>query len=198
MKKIVILLALTLTACDNSAKVLECLDGCKGSSVEQVTVPAEPSTLSCQVFDLSVLGTTNTLPDMSALTPVTTLQLNSLNNPSVGETTSLNQLVGTPAESIKTQLGMVCTAKLNVEASGSHQFTVRSDDGARLSLNGIAVVNSPGLQGYTAINGTVTLERGVYNLKLEYFQNFGPKGLTLSVRRPGSPFEELIDSGMLK
>lgn len=193
----VLVLIAGITACDNQAKVLECLDGCDKSKVV-VPVEQQESKFTCKVYDLSSTPSVSTMPNFDAMIQAATLQVGSLNNPNVGETDSLAMLAGTGVESLKTRVGMVCDAQLEVQQSGSHVLTLRSDDGSELSLEGIQLINHGGLHGYTSKSSTVSLDTGVYSLKVKYFQNFGSKGLTLTIRRPGVSFEELLDESFLK
>ncbi len=194
---LVTLIALMVVACDNQAKVLECLDGCDKTTIF-VPVKPEPAKFTCEVHDLSASPSVTVMPNLDALSPSLVLQVDSLNNPSVSETTSLSMLLNTPAESLKTRVGLDCTANFKAHTSGTYQFTLRSDDGSELSLEGINLINHGGLHSYSAKSVNVMLDSGVYALRVKYFQNFGDKGLTLTVKRPGVSFEELIDSSLLE
>lgn len=193
----VALMTAMITACDNQAKVMECLDGCDKTKV-LVPIEAQEGKLTCKVYDLSSSPSVSVMPNFDAMTQSATLQVGSLNNPNVGETDALSMLAGTGVENLKTRVGMVCDGQLEVQQSGSHVLTLRSDDGSELSLEGIQLINHGGLHGYTSKSATVSLDVGVYSLKVKYFQNFGSKGLTLTIRRPGVSFEELLDESFLK
>ena len=198
MKNLILvsLITLIVVACDNQAKVLECLDGCDKSKV-YIPVELEQAKFTCNVYDLSTNPSVTVMLNFSTLTPNVVLQVGSLNNPSVNETTPLSMLKDTPAENLKTRVGLDCKANFKAHASGTYQFILRSDDGSELSLEGINVINHGGLHSYSSKSVNVILDSGVYALRVKYFQNFGDKGLTLTVKRPGVSFEELVDESFL-
>jgi hypothetical protein len=84
------------------------------------------------------------------------------------------------------------------EKDGTYQFGLYSDDGSELYVNNIQVINHGGIHALSKRAANVSLLKGEHQLKLRYFQNFGQKGLILSVKRPGVSFEELLDSSLLK
>lgn len=63
--------------------------------------------------------------------------------------------------------------KVTAKTAGVHVFKLKSDDGARVSLNGQLVVNNDGLHAPTDATGNVLLNAGEQTLVVEYFQ--GPK-----------------------
>ena len=58
-------------------------------------------------------------------------------------------------------------------AAGSYAFSVTSDDGARLYVDGQLVLNHWTLQGPTTYTATRHLDEGTHNIVLEYFENGG-------------------------
>ena len=55
------------------------------------------------------------------------------------------------------------------EVSGSYVFRVVADDGVRLTVNGVRLVDAWRDQGPTGYNGTITLQAGVaYSISMEY------------------------------
>lgn len=69
--------------------------------------------------------------------------------------------------------GIRYTGKIWIEAPGQYSFSLLSDDGAVLKLNSKTIVNNDGTHRANAISASVTLSRGVYDLRLDYFQ--GPR-----------------------
>ena len=85
--------------------------------------------------------------------------------------------------------GIEYTGKIYVEKAGDYRFSLLSDDGAKLKLNGKTVVSNDGQHGPTAISAGATLTRGVYEVTVEYFQ--GPRfsvALVLAAAGPGEPW----------
>ncbi len=88
------------------------------------------------------------------------------------------------------------TALLDAPADGEYEFTVESDDGAKLWLDGKLVVVNDGVHGMQAKSGTATLTAGLHELEIAYFEWDNPAGLILGWRRPGGP-SEVVPVGCL-
>ncbi len=81
------------------------------------------------------------------------------------------------------------TGKFWIENSGHYRFSLLADDGAKLYLNDRVVIDIDGVHDARASSGSATLTRGVYEIKVEYFQ--GPRftvALVLAVAPPGKPW----------
>jgi len=82
--------------------------------------------------------------------------------------------------------GYVFTGFLKVPADGEYVFTLDSDDGARLSIDGRPVLDNDGIHGEGRPKTTaVTLAAGRRPIRLDYFQGRHGKGLTVSWSGPG-------------
>lgn len=68
-------------------------------------------------------------------------------------------------------------------AAGTYMFTVGSDDGYRLSLDGGATwfINNWNLHSYTTTANSVSLN-GTYNMVLEYYENTGDNRVSFSLQ----------------
>lgn len=198
MKKILLMLAVTyLTSCGYDATKIETVTVTKPVYIN-VPQPIQQGMFTCKTYDLSSLTSVTNFVDTTNLTPRSTLSLKSIYNPSVNETTNLSMFTGTTSATLNTKFAIECTAKLKIVDIGSYDLSLYSDDGSELYLNGISVITHGGLHSYTKKTSTVSLDKGTYNLKLRYFQNLGDKGLTLTIKTPVTPFEELLDSSFLE
>jgi fibronectin-binding autotransporter adhesin len=82
--------------------------------------------------------------------------------------------------------------------AGDYVFTVRSDDGARLWVNGVLTVDSWILQGPTSHSGTNTLSANTrYDVVLEWFNNTGPGTAQLYWTPPGDSTAVIIPNANL-
>jgi azurin len=107
------------------------------------------------------LGDWKTLPDFSTLEPHR-----------AGEAES--NLIEIKLDDYKNQFGLVYTGKVNAPKDGEYQFFLASDDGARLLVNGKAVVENDGIHPSTAVReGKVKLSAGEHDVRIEYFQGGG-------------------------
>jgi mono/diheme cytochrome c family protein len=82
--------------------------------------------------------------------------------------------------------GYVFTGFLKVPADGDYTFSLDSDDGSRLSIDGRAVLEYDGIHGEgSPRTATVRLAAGRRPIRLEYFQGIYGKGLTVGWSGPG-------------
>jgi len=82
--------------------------------------------------------------------------------------------------------GYVFTGFLKVPADGKYTFTLDSDDGSRLSIDGRAIVEHDGVHGEGQPQASaVPLKAGRLPIRLDYFQGQHGKGLTVSWSGPG-------------
>src|ERR1700730_18747836 len=76
--------------------------------------------------------------------------------------------------------GADITGLLFVSTAGSQSFTLNSDDGSQLFINGALVVDDGGLHGPTAVTGSKTLNAGTYKVEVTNFECCGnPSGVNL-------------------
>ena len=78
------------------------------------------------------------------------------------------------------------TGKVWIERSGPYRFSLLSDDGSKLKLDGKVVVNNDGVHGPAGRSASATLTRGVHEIEVQYFQ--GPRftvALVLAIAPPG-------------
>jgi hypothetical protein len=66
-----------------------------------------------------------------------------------------------------------CFTKLKVTEAGMHTFSITSDDGMRVLLNGSPVVQDDGLHSPRTTTSSVNLVKGLYNMEVQWFQ--GPR-----------------------
>jgi hypothetical protein len=63
---------------------------------------------------------------------------------------------------------------------GSHTFTVGSDDGSRLFIDGVKVLDQWADQSYTTRAVTTTLSAGPHAVVMEFYENGGLATATLA------------------
>jgi len=69
------------------------------------------------------------------------------------------------------------TGFLRVEKAGSYTFWISSDDGSKVYLDNMVVVNNDGLHGMREKTGSKFLEAGEHFIKLECFERGGGAGM---------------------
>ncbi len=82
--------------------------------------------------------------------------------------------------------GYVFTGFLKVPKDGDYTFVLDSDDGARLTIDGRAVLEYDGIHGEgSPRTATVVLKAGRLPIRLDYFQWLHGKGLSVAWSGPG-------------
>ena len=107
------------------------------------------------------------LPDFDALTPAETLVWDQ--SPATQKDEALNHY----AERF--------TGYVKIPADELYTFAIRSDDGSRLHVGGRMVADNDGSHPEQEVAGTVRLRKGLYPLRIEYFEATGEQMLRVSV-----------------
>jgi hypothetical protein len=89
-------------------------------------------------------------------------------------------------------MGLVFEGKLRVPQPGEFSFAVESTDGARLLVNGKAVVEHPG-KGRQRGTGKARLDAGLVPIRLEYFNTYTRPYLSVRWEGPGVERRALSD-----
>jgi hypothetical protein len=94
------------------------------------------------------------------------------------------------------------TGQVQAIEAGTYTFRTQSDDGVRLWVNGVLLVDNWTNHAPTYNTGTIALAAGTkYDIRLEYFDNTGGAVIRLQWQRPGQgsfatvPKSQLYSSG---
>lgn len=164
--------------------------GVKIIKVQSQSCPGEMAGISCNVYNFAP-SSPGTLPNMATMTPVgsfVTEQFDVINQSS----SNSFPLFPESLKYLKTYYGVLCEGKFTPSSAGVATIRMSSDDGSRLSLDGVVVINNDGLHSAVSKSATLTLEARPYDFKLEYFQ--GPASainLELYIKYLTSP-EQLL------
>lgn len=86
----------------------------------------------------------------------------------------------------ETDFGFVFTGILKVPADGEYAFSLDSDDGSRLIVNGKKILEHDGIHGVGSLKrAVVALKQGRVPVRLEYFQRATDVGLSVAWSGPG-------------
>ena len=73
------------------------------------------------------------------------------------------------------------TGQIKIDQPGLYTFFLASDDGSRLFIDDLLVIDHGGLHGFSEKSGTFSFaQAGFYNIRVEMFENFGSAGVQLS------------------
>jgi len=81
-------------------------------------------------------------------------------------------------------------------SSGAYTFSISSDDGSWLWVDGKLTVDNSGLHGAGEVTGTVNLSAGVHTLGFKYFERSGMAAAGYSVQMPGEAGFGLLPDGL--
>lgn len=90
------------------------------------------------------------------------------------------------------QVAYIFTGQLQVPKSGSYLFTLYSDDGSQLFINGDRLIDNDGKHDYEPKSGLIELSEGTHELRLTYFNNNWGQGLTLMYEGPEMRKQPLV------
>jgi len=88
---------------------------------------------------------------------------------------------------------------IDIETTGNYTFYTISDDGSKLFIDGIEVVNNDGSHGAQTRQGNINLTDGYHTIEVLFFQGGGPFSLNVQYQGPGInkqnlPFSILLSS----
>lgn len=84
-------------------------------------------------------------------------------------------------ENLSDRFALVLSTTMKIRDAGKYTFTLNSNDGSKLYIDGRLIVDSDGLHGFMAQKGDVSLKKGDHKVVLEYFQAGGGRGLELYI-----------------
>jgi len=137
-------------------------------ALAEATAPPFLSNLRYQIYE----GKWEELPDFSALSPAT---VGTLKDGPI----SLN-----PAKDRKGAFGMVFDAEFTLREAGDYHFSLTSDDGSALVIDGETLIGNDGVHPARTVNMKETLQAGLHTMQVQYFERGGERSLALAVRGP--------------
>lgn len=80
---------------------------------------------------------------------------------------------------------------LLLDKDGEYIFYTRADDGVRLKIDDVIVVDNWGLFGQRELVGRIPLQAGRHRLQVDYFEKRGGQYLEIFIEGPGLPYQPL-------
>ncbi len=110
------------------------------------------------------------LPDFTLLTPM-----------DAGTTDSFRTSPGL----FKDHFGLVLEGYVRAATDGIYTFSIKSDDGSRLWIDGRQVADNDGIHGPVERGGKAALRAGLHAIRVAFFENEGDEMLEVSWESPG-------------
>ena len=140
-----------------------------------------PSGLRGQIYYIRRFA--KKLPKFSKLTPVGTIYTTTLNVP----TRDFKE--GFPGVTDRLEwFAIDYTGRFWIQNPGVYQFSLTSDDGARLYIDDRELIDDDGQHPTATMGGRINLKGGIHRIRVSYFQ--GPRwavALVLKVQGPDEP-----------
>ena len=149
------------------------------TTVFGTTIPGDG--LHGQVYEL-LRGMTY-LPYFTTMRPLTTLYTKSLNIPNQEFSQGFPDL-----PNLKEWFAVDYQGTIWISESGEYHFQLISDDGSKLYLDDVQIIDNDGIHPARSMEAAVQLKKGSHRIRISYFQ--GPRerlALVFSVARPNDP-----------
>lgn len=140
-----------------------------GEMLAEATTPPFLGKLRYRLYD----GKWEELPDFSSLQPAETGTLDD------------GHISLEPAKDRKGQFGLVFDAEFTIPETGDYVFSLTSDDGSALIIDGETIIGNDGIHPAKTVNMKETLQAGLHTMQVQYFEASGNRTLALSVKGPG-------------
>jgi hypothetical protein len=125
-----------------------------------------PSALEGRIYHLR--HNTKELPDFAKMKPAGTIYTTSLNIP------TQNFRRGFPGVTKRFEwFAIDYSGRFWAEKPGEYDFSLTSDDGSNLYIDGELVVDNDGIHSTRERSGAVRLTRGVHKIRVSYYQGPG-------------------------
>ena len=145
----------------------------KRSDIEEMVKAATAPKFITNLKYALHIGQWQKLPDFSSLKPASAGTLND----------GLISLA--PAKDNKSGFGLVFDADLTIPETGDYVFSLTSDDGSALIVNGETILGNDGIHPAKSASAKESLQAGNHTLQVQYFDGGGQRSLALSVKSPG-------------
>jgi len=89
------------------------------------------------------------------------------------------------------------TGAIEIPTTGNYTFFTKSDDGSRLYIDGVLVVNNDGLHAASEVSGTRHLTAGCHSIEIQFFENTGSELMETRWQGPGIA-KQLIPNSAFK
>lgn len=134
--------------------------------------------LTCNLFDLNI-SRPATIPSSPGAAVANFVYLGDFNQPNTDTNAGLNILPNGLRQTYKNYYMVRCSGFIVMETSHYPTLYLTSDDGAKLWLDNVLVINNDGLHAEATLVGTKHVQAGLRPFKLEYMQASGRQVLKL-------------------
>lgn len=181
-----VILALLLTACGSETTqivppapvddVSDLVAEYNANREAQGQSPITPG-LSCALY--TVPNTTTTIQGAVLTHKASFKYVGNFNVPNGSTVNGLPILPGALRAQYKSWIIVKCSGFIVAATANWDQFTLTSDDGSRLFIDGALITDNDGLHGAQSTSGAKFMSIGVHSVQLDFFQGQGNQMLVL-------------------
>lgn len=142
--------------------------------------------LVCSLYSLP--GEITRMSDFSAVMPTQTSVVEDIDIPAT--------ILSWPMapETMTNRFAAIFEGAIYASGCGRYVFSLSSDDGSRLFIDGKLLIDNDGNHSMTEKTATIALSAGLHDIRVEYYENEGEAGLKLSWGKEGESVD-VIHSG---
>jgi len=89
------------------------------------------------------------------------------------------------------------TGKIRIDTPGHVEFSLTSDDGSRLYVDGELAVDNPGIHALHTEQAALDLSAGLHDIRLEYFECEGGAAVKLAYKLPEEGQSQIVPADVL-
>lgn len=148
--------------------------------------------LNAEFFDFA--APLASLPDLTGLTPNATAILSTVNIRNPAQLFGLDPF----GAGLTPHYAARLTGSIRATTAGLYTFTLGANEGVKLTVNGIVVIDQPsGTGAFQEHSGTINLASGPAPIELLFYQSAGASELQLSYIQPGGSQEVVPQSAFV-
>ncbi len=105
---------------------------------------------------------------------------------------NFDNITGNDFKGSENNFELTADGYLRVDSAGTYLFHIWSDDGSKVYIENQLVLDNDGLHGVEYKEVALTLNKGFYRFKIEYFNGAGGRFLSFNWKKPGKDDFEVI------
>jgi cytochrome c len=107
---------------------------------------------------------------------------------------NFDNLSGKDFKELQDNFALIGSGYLKIDTTATYTFHIWSDDGSKLFIGDKEVINNDGLHGAEYGEASISMTKGYYPFRLEFFQGSGGSFLSFNWKKPGDKDFEVIPS----
>lgn len=170
----------------------------KSSTVQAIAIPANGlgSGIASEKVNryewIKAVSATSAEPGLSYsyFEPAGTVSLDAIATTQVAKS-GVTNIVSNSLKQRKEKFVLVFNGYIKIAKDGLYTFYTNSDDGSKLLIDGMEIVDNDGNHGSTEKSGKAALKKGYHKLSIQYYDGAGDNNLQVFMQSPNGTKTEL-------